>query len=123
MGWAVGTGGTSGHRIWRAGLMRSPAMQQGNRSRLSHVCGMINTDGEDRGCGLHSVLTTCLDSRSSDSFVNAATHAQTPFARKPDLAEWSNHKLTDQSWAQWRAENPDRSNRFRSAALTSQNRL
>jgi hypothetical protein len=29
-----------------------------------------------------------------------------PFQRKPDIPEWSQHKLTDPSWDQWRTENP-----------------
>jgi len=27
---------------------------------------------------------------------------------KPDTAEWMQHMLTDESWAEWRAENPER---------------
>jgi len=30
-----------------------------------------------------------------------------PFEPKPDVQEWIQHKLTDPSWAKWRAENPD----------------
>jgi hypothetical protein len=26
-----------------------------------------------------------------------------PFEPKPDTPEWINHKLTDESWAKWRA--------------------
>lgn len=29
-----------------------------------------------------------------------------PFDPKPDTQEWAEHVLTDESWAQWRAENP-----------------
>ena len=30
-----------------------------------------------------------------------------PFDPKPDVSEWVRWKLTDESWAKWRAENPD----------------
>ena len=30
-----------------------------------------------------------------------------PFDPTPDTAEWARHVLTDDSWAQWRAENPE----------------
>lgn len=29
-----------------------------------------------------------------------------PFEPKPDLYEWTTHLLTDESWEQWRQENP-----------------
>lgn len=30
-----------------------------------------------------------------------------PYEPKPDVEEWINHKLTDESWRQWRDENPE----------------
>jgi hypothetical protein len=27
-----------------------------------------------------------------------------PFTRKPDLPEWTRHKMTDPSWEEWRKE-------------------
>jgi hypothetical protein len=27
-----------------------------------------------------------------------------PFEKKPDTEEWTNHKMTDPSWAEWRRE-------------------
>ena len=35
---------------------------------------------------------------------------------KPDTAEWERHILTDDSWAQWRAENPERTEAMRERA-------
>ncbi len=29
-----------------------------------------------------------------------------PFTPKPDHPDWIKHKLTDESWAEWRKENP-----------------
>jgi len=30
-----------------------------------------------------------------------------PFEPKPDIAEWIKHKLTDESWREWRLEHSD----------------
>lgn len=30
-----------------------------------------------------------------------------PFEPKPDLPEWKEHQLSDESWEQWRNENPE----------------
>jgi hypothetical protein len=30
-----------------------------------------------------------------------------PYPAKPDLPEWINFKLTDESWKEWREENPE----------------
>lgn len=48
------------------------------------------------GCGLFF----CMNHLSHLDHGNA-----TP---KPDTAEWNDHLLTDESWEQWRDENPDR---------------
>lgn len=68
---------------------------------LSYVCGG-EPYGGDHGCGLyfcpshlwgpHSLCSRCRKGRS-------------PYAAKPDTPEWVRHKLTDESWAGWRAEN------------------
>lgn len=75
---------------------------------LSFVCDMINTDGEDRGCGLHF----CTDHlRYSQKYGQLCFRCwprmRDQFVRKPDLPEWSQYKLTDESWSQWREENPE----------------
>lgn len=69
------------------------------------ICDMPGCDEEiDRGlgckcercglffCGEHLYLT-CPDTHNG----------LTP---KPDTAEWERHMLTDESWQQWRDENP-----------------
>lgn len=32
----------------------------------------------------------------------------TPFDPKPDTEEWIHHKMTDESWAEWRKENVEK---------------
>lgn len=108
MGWAVGTGKDDrdiGYGV--PALCDHPVCNKHIDRGLSHVCGMINTDGEDRGCGLHF----CGDHlRYSPRFGQLCFRCwprqQEPFTRKADLPEWSQHKLTDPSWDRWRTENP-----------------
>lgn len=39
-----------------------------------------------------------------------------PFEPSPDTAEWVQHLLTDESWDQWRDENPERVTAMRDEA-------
>jgi hypothetical protein len=105
--WAVGEG-KDGRDIGYGvpAICDHPACSEEIDRGLAHVCGMINTDGEDRGCGLH-FCTQHL--RHSPKFGQLCERCyprlKKPFTRKPDHPEWTRHKLTDPSWAQWRAEN------------------
>lgn len=108
MGWSVGTG-KDGRDIGYGvpALCDHPDCRTVIDRGLAYVCGMINTDGEDRGCGLHF----CSEHmRYSEKYGQLCFRCwprmRSPFKRKPDISEWSEHKLTDPSWAQWRAENP-----------------
>jgi hypothetical protein len=77
---------------------------------LSYVCGGDAYGGE-KGCGLFfcsnhqhfdeegtQLCERCMKSEDED---------YEPFEAKPDTDEWINHKLTDESWAEWRKENPN----------------
>lgn len=69
---------------------------------LSYVCGAQPYGGEE-GCGLyfcskHQVDVAQQCERCSDGLE--------PFDAKPDHPTWIKHKLTDESWQQWRDENP-----------------
>ncbi|MBF4570840.1 hypothetical protein ITJ57_18885 [Plantibacter sp. VKM Ac-2880] len=52
---------------------------------------------EDSGCGLFFC---------TEHLYRAKLHADA--TAKPDTAEWNAHMLTDESWRQWREENPAR---------------
>lgn len=73
---------------------------------LSYVCGGMPYGGEE-GCGLFF----CSDHRDyAEGYERqvcerCAANAQ-PFQPTPDVQEWFNHKLTDESWQRWRDENP-----------------
>jgi hypothetical protein len=38
-----------------------------------------------------------------------------PFPPKPDHLKWIQHKLTDESWEEWRKENPEEVKKLESA--------
>jgi hypothetical protein len=76
---------------------------------LGYVCGGEPYGGE-HGCGLffcsrHRRIHTFRDGCIKEVCIRCDTY-RPPYAVKPDTAEWINWKLTDESWAQWRAENP-----------------
>jgi hypothetical protein len=60
-------------------------------------------------CGDHLNYVECDDeSGERQGFVCARCAASDPpFEPKPDTVEWVNHMLTDDSWQQWRGENPE----------------
>jgi hypothetical protein len=71
---------------------------------LAYVCCDQQPYGGDKGCGLYF----CYDHRSGALGRCArCMKYRKPFKPTPDTREWMEHKLTDDSWAAWRAENPD----------------
>lgn len=81
---------------------------------LAFVCGS-NAHGGEHGCGLffcpyhldysdNDEMTERLCERclapDKDGYVTA-------FDETPDVPEWINHKLTDESWQRWRDENAE----------------
>lgn len=75
---------------------------------LGYVCGGEPYGGEC-GCGLFF----CGKHRGYYDDGSPCQHEG--FTPKPDTAEWIEWKLTDESWQQWRNENPEEV-----AKLTSQ---
>jgi hypothetical protein len=81
---------------------------------LSYVCGGEPYGGV-HGCGLYfceSHLSYEFKFRGRLLEVTDAPHrcerciaGGEPFGPTPDMAEWTHHKMTDPSWAQWRSEN------------------
>ncbi len=70
---------------------------------LSHVCGGKPYGGET-GCGLYF----CEDHMSRGiQLCDRCWMDKPPFKAKPDHPEWIKHKLTDETWKQWRDENPE----------------
>lgn len=76
---------------------------------LSYICGDIG--GVDYGCGLYFCENhrTFKKPRGSDIWYEVCDRCdryRPPFKMKPDVPEWVEWKLTDESWAKWREENP-----------------
>ena len=67
---------------------------------LAYVCCDEQPYGGARGCGLYfcgkHLREQCARCRNY----------KPPYAAKPDHPTWIHHKLTDESWAQWRSEHP-----------------
>jgi hypothetical protein len=67
---------------------------------LGHVCGGEPYGGEE-GCGLYF-----CSKHGGGWLCEECCHGRLPFAPKADTPEWIEWKLTDESWADWRKENP-----------------
>lgn len=68
---------------------------------LSYVCGNDVYGGED-GCGLFFCSKHAVDGYQR---CERCAEGKEPFEAKPDTQRWINHKLTHESWQQWREEN------------------
>jgi hypothetical protein len=67
---------------------------------LSYVCGGKPYGGEP-GCGLYF----CGKHLSGEhSLCERCDREEEAFDPKPDVQEWTHHKMTDPSWAKWRSE-------------------
>lgn len=109
MGWAIGY-----DRTWRRDIGYGvpafcdyPRCQEEIDRGLAYVCAGQQPKGGD-GCGLYF----CEKHRSHyrerlGQCCSRCWNYRPPFAAKPDHPDWIAHKLTDESWAQWRAEHPD----------------
>lgn len=87
---------------------------------LAYVCAGQEPYG-GHGCGLFFCETHRSYSINSGTEEDVAigcercAYGEDPFDAKPDLPKWINWKLTDESWQQWRDENPDEVARMRAA--------
>ncbi len=70
---------------------------------LAHVCCDQEPYGGDNGCGLYF----CSDHQRYDGKCKRCATGKPPFKPTPDHPDWMRHKLADESWQQWRDENPE----------------
>jgi len=74
---------------------------------LSYVCCASEPYGGETGCGRYF----CSEHRNQSWTMDdeeICGHDDIPDDYiSPDVGEWIKHKLTDESWQQWRDENPD----------------
>ncbi len=71
---------------------------------LSFVCGGEPYGGE-HGCGGYFCSKHLGYRGDKPQQCSRCINYRTPFNATPDTPEWLRHKLTDESWADWRAEN------------------
>ncbi len=76
---------------------------------LSYVCGSDPLGG-DHGCGLYFCGDHLhFEDRGNEcpQLCERCANNGEPFAPTPDIAEWMEWKLTDESWGGWRKQNPE----------------
>lgn len=89
---------------------------------LSYVCGG-QPYGGDAGCGLFFCGKHLAYYDGGPQLCERCGEPEDPedvrpFDPKPDVQEWIDWKMTDASWAEWRAENPDFVKQHRKTAAT-----
>ena len=78
---------------------------------LAFVCGS-EPYGGDHGCGLY-FCPEHFDYRKphgADRYIQLCPRCmryRAPYKPKPDAEEWTTHKRTHESWAEWRKQNPN----------------
>lgn len=87
---------------------------------LGHVCGG-DVYGGEHGCGLFFCSDHLGPSGGEDGWAMVCERCQHGedaewFDPTPDTPEWIAHKLTDESWAKWRASDPKATEALREAA-------
>lgn len=102
MGWSIGYDGN-----WKRDIGYGvPAFCDHPRCKaeidrgLANVCGG-EPYGGDEGCGLYF----CEKHGGGRLCARCDAKEGNPFTPKPDHPDWIRHKLTDESWGKWRAEN------------------
>lgn len=79
---------------------------------LAYVCGG-EPYGGSRGCGLYFCSKHLIMHMRLPQLCPRCHDRKNPYPAKPDLPEWIRHKLTDESWEEWRKENPEEVERMR----------
>lgn len=101
MGWAVGF--DSNLERWIGYGVPAQCDHPGCKEEidrgLAYVCGG-QPYGGDRGCGLHF-----CDKHGGGGLCERCQNEQEPFEPKPDVEEWIQWQLTDESWEKWRKDN------------------
>lgn len=104
MGWSIGYDGN-----WKRDIgygvpayCDHPECKEVINRGLSYVCGNAPRDGE-LGCGLYF----CNKHLNYENLCARCRKHKQPFTAKPEHPDWIKWKLTDESWQQWRDENPD----------------
>ena len=124
MGWQVGYDPKWGRDIGYGvpAICDRPRCGEKIDRGLSYVCGSEPYGGE-KGCGLYFCERHLTGTRTvGDSWVHVCGRCdknRPPYQPTPDLPEWLEWKLTNESWEQWRQENPAEVERIRALAAAA----
>jgi len=104
MGWSIGYDSSWNRDIGYGvpAICDHPDCNEKIDRGLGYVCGG-GPYGGDTGCGLYF-----CGEHQVDGFQHCEMCADggDTFEPKPDIQEWRDWKRTDESWAEWREENP-----------------
>jgi hypothetical protein len=109
MGWSIGEhdGRDIGYGV--PAICDHPKCDKRIHRGLAYVCcnqqvwGEPYRYGDAAGCGRFF----CDDHVDYRHRCSRCNHSRDPWPPKPDVREWLQHKLTDESWGRWRKANPD----------------
>lgn len=109
MGWSIGFDSTWSRDIGYGvpAICDHPDCNAEIDRGLAHVCCDQEPYGGDRGCGLYFCEEHQHCTEEHSQLCARCLRGNPPFSPKPDTLEWINHKLTDESWAKWREQNPE----------------
>jgi len=125
MGWSIGFD-TRWNRDIGYGVPATcdfPRCEEKIDRGLGYVCGGDPYGGE-HGCGLFFCGEHLTYGRKDMiPLCNRCLRYRAPYKHlSPDVPEWLEWKLTDESWAQWRSENPAEVERMKVAVLAGNER-
>jgi hypothetical protein len=108
MGWSIGYDSNWNRDIGYGvpAYCDHPGCMQEIDRGLPYVCGG-QPYGGDRGCGLYFCDEHLIHSKLPPQLCARCDRSRKPFKPTPDHPDWIHWKLTDESWQQWRDENPD----------------
>jgi hypothetical protein len=86
---------------------------------LAYACGGEPYGGE-HGCGLFFCGEHLLMGGPRQQ-CERCMDDQPPFEATPDTREWAEWKLADESWAAWRAENPETVKAMQASLIAARN--
>jgi hypothetical protein len=71
---------------------------------LAYICANEELGGGEHGCGLFFCYAHRIGRHGTCSRCNKK---RSPYPPKPDHPTWVRWKLEDESWQEWRDQNPD----------------
>lgn len=126
MSWSIGSDGDRDIGYGVPAECDHPACIEKIDRGLSYVCGTDPRGGE-HGCGLYfcgehlnykdvenkRTIQVSGEEETTVQLCDRCFENKPSFEPKADVAEWVNHKLTDESWRGWRDENPEEVQKMR----------